>query len=73
MHFTNDCLHVNFVIVVMCLWTCDAYSFQSDLLEPMWNWLRTNISTVLPPGNGLSLHLSCPGLINGYCFVNTLV
>lgn len=38
MHFTNDRLHVNFVTVVMCLWTCDACSFQSDLLEPMWNW-----------------------------------
>lgn len=31
------------------------------------------ISTLLPPGSDLSLHLSCLRDINGYCFINTPV
>lgn len=52
---------------------CGAFSFSKWSVLVQLERVVNYISTLLPPGSGLSLHLSCLRVINSYCFINTPV
>ena len=52
---------------------CGAFSFSKRSVLAHVEQVVNCISTLLPPGSGLSLHLICLRVINGYCFINTPV